>query len=1048
MKIKRTLYILSCLVFFCINILHSSEKKIAPSLYKNSGIASSDILKTAAGLTEINILAIRVEFQEDSSIESHGIGIFDLSDTLSFLSIDPPPHNKLYFEDHLEALKRYYERVSGGNVTINYTVYPQGLNDSYVLPNAMAYYGTREDQELQNRRLCKLLEDSFTAADNDAAIDFSQYNSFIVFHAGVGGDFSTNPYYNLYPEDIPSVYLSLSDLEKYLSTGGTPYNGIPVDGGAFHITGGIILPETETQIDETDTVEIGLNGIIAHQFGHRLGLPSLFNTETGRAGIGQFGVMDMGFGNYSGLIPSQPCAWSKVFMGWEEPIIVEKGANIRVYSSLAANPEKIYKVPITAEEYYLLEYRKRDYSGNGLIIEKSPRGVYLEVDDYDYDIPGTGLLIWHVDERIIKEKIDANKVNAEQDRKGVYLEEADGSFDMGEVFEWILPGFPTPANGIQADAFYLGNNDQFTPTTVPSTTTNEGAKSHISIYAISDTTKNYMTFNFNRYYAYEGFPAFTGGQCDGLSPYTADIDGDGKPEIVLVTRDGKVLAWNGENGSAVIANDDSAGYNDYRGITENKKIALFADAGGSVSFSPVGVDFNNDGNPEVVVINDNGELFVWKGEDSDSDGRADLHFYLNTTLVPVSEIYVVKLQSGENALVFGAEGGFINIVDSLGKLYRSFIIPDSDVNIMGAFKTDDVSEYLVAIPQTDGSIVTITGDGNEVFTSFSMESPGKQRDKILPAFPLTFGDIDGQPNLESVVADSTGGVRIWSAFELTSKNNYIAKEFKIDEEVQFISPPSLGDIDGDGFGEIVIRSPRYLHAYKYNGAQMQQFPVIVEWQDTLVQDSAPQTIIASIDEDGEPDIITGSYNGLLLAFRGSGEELSLFPLTVGSNVKSTPCIADLDGDGDSELIAVSDDYYLYVWDFPFAYDEDNIYWNGYLNGMSHAALMKTITAPTPEVPEELLVEKSVYNYPNPAEGNSTKIHFVVSQLADVSVTIYDMSGQIVEKLNLNSQAQPLIDSEVEWRLDGIASGVYSARVEAVTDDGKREHAFCKIAVIK
>ena len=94
------------------------------------------------------------------------------------------------------------------------------------------------------------------------------------------------------------------------------------------------------------------------------------------------------------------------------------------------------------------------------------------------------------------------------------------------------------------------------------------------------------------------------------------------------------------------------------------------------------------------------------------------------------------------------------------------------------------------------------------------------------------------------------------------------------------------------------------------------------------------------------------------------------------------------------------------------------------------------------------MEKSVYNYPNPAEGSSTKIHFIVSQLADVSVTIYDMSGQIVEKLSLNSQAQPLIDSEIEWRLDGIASGIYSARVEAVNNDGKREHAFCKIAVIK
>jgi len=41
----------------------------------------------------------------------------------------------------------------------------------------------------------------------------------------------------------------------------------------------------------------------------------------------------------------------------------------------------------------------------------------------------------------------------------------------------------------------------------------------------------------------------------------------------------------------------------------------------------------------------------------------------------------------------------------------------------------------------------------------------------------------------------------------------------------------------------------------------------------------------------------------------------------------------------------------------------------------------------------------------------------------------------------------MIDNEVTWNLDGIESGVYNARLEAV-GNSKREYKFFKIAVIK
>jgi len=280
------LLITICSLLLFIGKSFSSDNRYYINLYKSGSSINiknkNDFLGSSGTSTNINIIAIRVEFQEDSIATAHGNGLFDLSQS-SAAEIDPPPHNRTFFENHLEALKRYYKKVSKDKVNISYTVFPENVNNSYKLPKEMKYYSPNTTNEELSRRLCELLRDSFSEADKDVAIDFSKYNSFMIFHAGVGADFSVNPYYDPYPNDIPSVFLNFDDLRLYLGNGDPLYRGIGVNEGGFFIREGLILPETESQ----EEVEIGLNGITAHQFGHQLGLPSLFNTETGSAGIGQ-----------------------------------------------------------------------------------------------------------------------------------------------------------------------------------------------------------------------------------------------------------------------------------------------------------------------------------------------------------------------------------------------------------------------------------------------------------------------------------------------------------------------------------------------------------------------------------------------------------------------------------------------------------------------------------------------------------------------------------------------------------------------------------------
>ena len=136
--------------------------------------------------------------------------------------------------------------------------------------------------------------------------------------------------------------------------------GIPVDGGAFLVREGMILPETESQ----DGIELGLNGIVTSNFGTQLGWLDLFSPEEGRTGIGRFGLMDPpGFFNGDGLLPALPCAWTRQDADLEVPTTIYYSSDdeFMIYSTLSDNPNRVYRLPINENEYFLIENR---YSGS------------------------------------------------------------------------------------------------------------------------------------------------------------------------------------------------------------------------------------------------------------------------------------------------------------------------------------------------------------------------------------------------------------------------------------------------------------------------------------------------------------------------------------------------------------------------------------------------------------------------------------------------------------------------------------------------------------
>jgi hypothetical protein len=133
------------------------------------------------------------------------------------------------------------------------------------------------------------------------------------------------------------------------------------------------------------------------------------------------------------------------------------------------------------------------------------------------------------------------------------------------------------------------------------------------------------------------------------------------------------------------------------------------------------------------------------------------------------------------------------------------------------------------------------------------------------------------------------------------------------------SSAALGDVDGDGNKEIVFGSNGLnLYAFHSDGTEL------------LDGDDNPATVgvfkvlgnifnygtpsLADLDGDGKLDIIYGSFDGKLYAWRWNGTDLPGFPLDLGGSITASAAVGYLDGPGDTQLdiVVVSSLDSLYV----------------------------------------------------------------------------------------------------------------------------------------
>ena len=313
-------------------------------------------------------------------------------------------HDQDYFEDIAFASSNsmwdYFDEVSEGALNIEGEVF-----GPYTLDGDAAEYSSGTD----------FVRDSVEIADDD--IYYPDFDAVIAIHSGPGGE-STGDSNDIWSAHWPSITINTDDEDE--------------NGDDYKVKKITQVPEYQQSGGERNPL-----GVWCHEFGHELGLPDFYDTDGSSEGSGNWAVMAAGSWGNNGETPVYFSAYSRYWLGWEEPeLIIDDVKNLVIEP--ASEGGGAYKLPIpgnwsNSKQYFLIENRQQT--------------------NYDAYIPGEGLLIWHIDEEIMDSKWSSNTVNNDEDHKGMDLEEADGNDDLDNKANRGDAGDPYTSGSFSKDTY-------------------------------------------------------------------------------------------------------------------------------------------------------------------------------------------------------------------------------------------------------------------------------------------------------------------------------------------------------------------------------------------------------------------------------------------------------------------------------------------------------------------------------------------------------------------------------------------------------------------
>ncbi|MCK9423503.1 MAG: T9SS type A sorting domain-containing protein [Bacteroidales bacterium] len=496
--------------------------------------------------------------------------------------------------------------------------------------------------------------------------------------------------------------------------------------------------------------------------------------------------------------------------------------------------------------------------------------------------------------------------------------------------------------------------------------------------------------------------------------------------------------------------------------------------------SPVVADLDNDGIKELVFTtqgNSEGHLstlFIFEAN-GNQRAKVDVDYYFDPRTFPsIADID----NDGEIEIVMPCVGTMDNQI----LIYDSQGILEQSIGIEFQMSDNLYASVVLADVNQDGSLEIIYGgwyiDGARLVV---LDNEGNN----LPGFPMFLERNNGTcetntPAVANLDADDELEIVTISHKNNTPSDTTNIRAFNIDGSLLWkqkifsisLSDPVIGDVNNDGFNEVIFTSENGVYILNHSGQFILNLPlgqdmahsnialadfdndndleIVFEYGEQLYVIHHDGTIIITfpsdwighhppvvgdIDNDGTPDILFNSDNEIY-ALNINGDVLAGFPKPMDLIAYSSPSIGDIDNDGKVDVISSAnwiepdvDVGIIYVWELECDYQQSTMHWPMFQHDTQHTGFYHG-GIPVGISEESQAITKPVFlsqNYPNPF-NQTTTIKFSVPKTQNVNVRVLDSFGKTVLDL-CNEEKSP---GTYELNVDGknLSRGVYYYQLQA------------------
>ena len=324
--------------------------------------------------------------------------------------------------------------------------------------------------------------------------------------------------------------------------------------------------------------------------------------------------------------------------------------------------------------------------------------------------------------------------------------------------------------------------------------------------------------------------------------------------------------------------------------------------------APVVADLDGDGAPEIIV----GNLVKWQVEVYNSNGRLRSG-WPQLLRSGVKAAAAVGDLNGDGALdvVVGDLRGYLHAFNADGTRLAGWSSqgvklgdrPDVEYRLLAQPLVIDLDqngtrEIVVALSDSKLYVYEANGALRAGWPVSLGDAPDIYGSHVIDSAPVV-ADIDGDGQREIVVGSYDHNVYVYRA------NGQLVWKYETRDVI--MSTAAVGDVAPGSPGlEIVIGSgDRFVYLLSSSGQLL--------WKRATGWIVRSSPLLVDVNGDGALEIVVGSDDKKVWAWRNNGDRLTGWPQSTGAAVSSSPIAGDIDHDGQLEIVVGSDDGFVYAW---------------------------------------------------------------------------------------------------------------------------------------